>query len=153
MKFRKKSGIAQNQEKSGIIRKIRKCLTDCYNLLLKHYKAVCHVWLWWHKNYKILNLHAPVGLESSDILYVVCYVWLQWHSTQAPVNVFWGWQVTHPPWPFCPSHRIRWWGWQGWERIVHRRPSHCGPRPEETKHTGQNIKVNMNTQVRTTSTT
>ena len=28
MKFRKKSGIAQNQEKSGIIRKIRKCLTD-----------------------------------------------------------------------------------------------------------------------------
>ena len=29
MKFRKKSGIAQNQEKSGIIRKIRKCLTDC----------------------------------------------------------------------------------------------------------------------------
>ena len=24
-----KSGIAQNQEKSGIIRKIRKCLTDC----------------------------------------------------------------------------------------------------------------------------
>ena len=30
MKFRKKSGIAQNQEKSGIIRKIRKCLTDCF---------------------------------------------------------------------------------------------------------------------------
>ena len=29
MKFRKKSGIAQNQEKSGIIGKIRKCLTDC----------------------------------------------------------------------------------------------------------------------------
>ena len=28
MKFRKKSGIAQNQEKSGIIRKIRECLTD-----------------------------------------------------------------------------------------------------------------------------
>ena len=29
MKFRKKSGTAQNQEKSGMIRKIRKCLTDC----------------------------------------------------------------------------------------------------------------------------
>ena len=28
MKFRKKSGIAQNQKKSGIFRKIRKCLTD-----------------------------------------------------------------------------------------------------------------------------
>ena len=33
MKFSKKSGIAQNQEKSGIIRKIRKYLTDCVMLL------------------------------------------------------------------------------------------------------------------------
>ena len=35
MKFRKKSGIAQNQEKTEIIRKIRKCLTDCHCLLLE----------------------------------------------------------------------------------------------------------------------
>ena len=43
MKFRKKSGIAQNREKSGINRKIRKCLTDWkhkYNPLMQNPKGL-----------------------------------------------------------------------------------------------------------------
>ena len=60
MKFRKKSGIAKILEKSGIIRKIRKCLTDWSKREKRHLQQVL-------KGKQELSLLVRLTLDSDTV--------------------------------------------------------------------------------------
>ena len=60
MKFRKKSGIAQILEKSGIIRKIMNCLTDWSKREKRHLQQVL-------KGKQELSLLVRLTLDSDTV--------------------------------------------------------------------------------------